>query len=842
MTPDAAPGGGEVTAACPATMPPLPDRVSIILEYLERLPYPPYPVQEEALLAWAEAEHGLLLAAPTGTGKTLVAEAVMYEALRTGTSAYYSTPLIALTDQKFHELRERVVGWGFSPESVGLITGNRSVNAAAPLKVVVAEVLLNRLLHRGAFDFSNVSAVVMDEFHNFNDPERGIVWELALSTLPANVRVMLLSATVGRPQEFVAWLARTSGRRLELVEGRERRVPLHPQWVGDELLPDFLERIAAGTDDQRRTPLLVFCFDRMQCWDIAEVLKGRDLFAEGQRDRLLDALEGFEFSVGVGNKLRTLLARGIGLHHAGLLPRYRRVVEVLFQQKLLPVCVCTETLSAGINLPARSVVLTTLVKGPRGRKRLIDPGSAQQMFGRAGRPQFDTVGYVYALAHEDDVKLAKWQQRMEQLPEEDKSPGMLKARKELLRKKPTRHPKVTYWNSEQFHKLLTAPPPRLSSRGRLSWRWLGFLLDSDRQIEPIRQVVRSRLMEPPEVQAELKRLTRMLVTLHELGVVRLDPAPPAAWRAGVRPSATGPALHNASTAEGGESPVAAPADPAWSDDDETDVSDLGGRADSEPSVSQLARRLTLGGSVAGDGPAAARGSAGEMTLPDYTPDTADATDKLATLMAFRTMHPLYGLYLLDLLGVAEENECVQVLESVLQMPPTVARLLRVPWPERLPPGPLARDVVDPAILTRGLASMDDLYPPPLPEQSDLPPELRKYPLPLAEKVRMVFESEIDHGGGLFITPVWAVGDLLEHGGSFDAYVRFRDLLKQEGVVFKHLLRMVLLCREFAPLTPAGVLADVWEQRMRELSERLTSLCHAADPQMTDETLEEAADS
>jgi superfamily II RNA helicase len=246
----------------------------------------------------------------------------------------------------------------------------------------------------------------MDEFHNFNEPQRGIVWELALSLLPKHVRVMLLSATVGAADEFVNWMAAASTAASRSSKGTERKVPLHFHWVGDELLPDFLERIAQGTDEQRRTPALVFCFDRIVCWDTAEVLKGRTCSSRASARRCSTGSRAFDFSVGSGNKLRTFLTRGVGIHHAGLLPRYRRVVEKLFQEKLLPVCVCTETLAAGINLPARSVVLTTLVKGPRDKKKLIDPAAPQQMFGRAGRPQFDTEGHVYALAHEDDVKLA----------------------------------------------------------------------------------------------------------------------------------------------------------------------------------------------------------------------------------------------------------------------------------------------------------------------------------------------------------------------------------------------------------------------------------------------------
>src|SRR5438445_3746946 len=221
--------------------------------YLAQLPYTPYPVQENALLAWFTAEQGVLVCAPTGMGKTLIAEAALFEALHTGTVAYYTTPLIALTEQKFHEMQECAARWGFAASDVGLVTGNRRVNPNARVLVVVAEILLNRLLNPAAFDFSAVTAVVMDEFHIFADLDRGIVWELSLGLLPKHARLLLLSATVGNGAEFLHWLERCHGRKLELVESKERKIPLTYQWVPDELLNDQLVEMARGDAATRKT-------------------------------------------------------------------------------------------------------------------------------------------------------------------------------------------------------------------------------------------------------------------------------------------------------------------------------------------------------------------------------------------------------------------------------------------------------------------------------------------------------------------------------------------------------------------------------------------------------------
>lgn len=503
----------------------MPSRDDLASQYLDLLPFEPYPVQEEALLAWFATDDGVLVCAPTGMGKTLIAEAALFEALHSGKTAYYTTPLIALTDQKFQEVQAAAVRWGFQPEHVGLVTGNRKINPDARVLVVVAEILLNRLLNAEAFDFANVSSVVMDEFHSFNDSERGIVWELSLSLLPKHVRLLLLSATVGNTNSFLIWLNKSHGRKLDLAQGTERKVPLAYHWIEDELLADHMTHMASGDEDTRRTPALLFCFNREECWTVADQLRGKNLLAEGQQKQLATEIKQHDWSQGIGPKLKTILLRGIGVHHAGVLPKFKRVVEHLFQQKLLSVCVCTETLAAGMNLPARSVVITALLKGPPGRKRPIDPSSAHQMFGRAGRPQFDTEGHVYALAHEDDVKIARYKEKMAYIPEDTKDPLLIKKLKQLKKKMPKRRTTVQYWNENHFTQLIEAPPTHLASQGQIPWRLLAYLLSISPDVSLVRKTISKRLMDAKALDAAQQGLARMLLTMELGGFVTLEPEP-----------------------------------------------------------------------------------------------------------------------------------------------------------------------------------------------------------------------------------------------------------------------------------------------------------------------------
>ena len=889
-------------------------RDEICEKFLETIPYTLYPVQEESLLAWFSSEQGIMVCAPTGTGKTLVAEAAVYEALQTGKRMYYTTPLIALTDQKFRDMQKLVESWGFSPDDVGLVTGNHKVNPNAKILIVVAEILFNRLLHPEQFDFADVHSVVMDEFHNFNDPDRGIVWEFSIGLLPKNVRLMLLSATVGNAAQFGIWLNREHHRNLDVIQSDDRKVPLVFQWVGDMTLLEQIQWMVLGSEEERCTPALIFCFNRDECWSVADELRGKELVSAEVRARLFTELAKFNWTQGAGPKLKALLQRGVGIHHAGILPRYRRIVEYLFQQKLLAVCTCTETLSAGINLPARSVVLPSLVKGPAGKQTLIESGSAHQIFGRAGRPQFDSRGHVFVLAHEDDVKIARWQEKFDKLPADSKDPKVLAEKKALKKKQPKHNPNLQYWTESQFNKLRSAPAGNLESHGLVPWRLLAYMLNASPDVERLRTLVKKRLLFGRKLEFAQKDLDRMLAMLWSARYIHLEPEPPEDWFPKVKrpeerkdpefhessqtPKSAGAAVSAESivSAEKAapETPVEKPAQKSafgagiFDDEEELfqeeiqkseDVQKSEEISESVPMKSpEPLGELTFGKSSTSqkdvkppakqplpstqpvklaqsvkpadkpyvfiDGIAYLKSElkqANPEEAPEYVPAAAYPLPELMTLAQLKSIHPLYGAFLLQYLPHADAAERIQAFESVLELPYSLGPAVRVPYQDELPRGRLACSFLDTRLMELGLAVPEELVAQTAEERKKRREAMLEpiYTITFAEKMQRLFEYEYPLVSDLRLFPCWAAGELLKFNGNFNGYITSKGLQKQEGMVFRHVLRLILLLGEFLELPlPSGCTnSEEWRNNLQDMIRVLTETCERADPSGTRQWLE-----
>jgi hypothetical protein len=520
-------------------------------------------------------------------------------------------------------------------------------------------------------------------------------------------------------------------------------------------------------------------------------------------------------SEGAGPKLKQILMRGVGVHHAGILPRYRRIVEELFQRKLLAFCVCTETLAAGINLPARSVILPCLLKGPRDKKKLIETAAAQQIFGRAGRPQFDDRGYVFALAHEDDVKIHRWREKYDSIPEDTKDPGLLKAKKKLKKKMPKRRSGETYWTEQQFQQLQQAEAGDLVSRGQLPWRLLAYFFSKDPAVEPLRDMVGRRLLSSKGIEEAQRDLNRMLITLWSAGYIELDPKPIAAAPKSARKES----------------------DPDEPSKTEGLFGDL---------LDQMRTSKTVQSDAAvedNQDPALIESRGYEVD--NYRPETANPTERLDRLVHLRSINPLFGVYLADQLAIADPQERIAALESVLEVPGTVARLTRMPSLEDMPPGTLATSRLDPQLLQLGLATAEELGAKSDEEEEEIVDrgfgrvmfqEPRVWPLTIGEKILRLFRHEFPRVHGVNVRPVWIVGELMEFGGDFNKYVTARKLQKEEGILFRHCLRMILLLDEMANIPPIESTVETWEDPMDELADRLTETCRSIDPQSTDEML------
>jgi superfamily II RNA helicase len=465
-----------------------------------------YPHQEEAAIELF-SDNNVVLATPTGSGKSMVAIAAHFAALAEGRRTFYTAPIKALVSEKFFALCNV-----FGAENVGMLTGDASVNAGAPIVCCTAEVLANIALREG--EGADVGQVVMDEFHYYADGQRGWAWQVPLLSLP-QAQFLLMSATLGDVREIATDLTRRTGRETVLIDDAERPVPLTYSWSLDPL-HELLEELVSV--DQ--APIYVVHFTQASALERAQSLLSAKLCTREERDAIAEAIGAFRFTAGFGRTLSKLIRGGIGVHHAGMLPRYRRLVEQLAQTGLLKVICGTDTLGVGINVPIRTVVFTGLAKFDGARHRLLKAREFHQIAGRAGRAGFDTSGYVVVQAPEHVIE------RTRALAKAGDDPK--KRRKVQTRKAPEGE---VSWTEETFERLRDAVPEALVSRMRVDHSMI--LNVVNQPADPV-ETMRALMEDNHEDERGRRRLSEQAQALGtellDAGVVEWLPAPDADGR------------------------------------------------------------------------------------------------------------------------------------------------------------------------------------------------------------------------------------------------------------------------------------------------------------------------
>ncbi|MDE0572725.1 DUF3516 domain-containing protein [Demequina sp. B12] len=488
---------------------------------------PLYPHQDEALIEIVSGSH-VVLATPTGSGKSLVAAGAHFAALAahqagTGGRTFYTAPLKALVSEKFFALIEL-----FGSANVGLMTGDSAVNPDAPIICCTAEILANLALRDGAA--TDASLVVMDEFHFYSDPQRGWAWQVPLLELP-HTQFVLMSATLGDTSWLVEDLESRSDRSVAEVTTLERPVPLSFDYSLDPL-PEVVERIVQSD----KSPAYVVHFTQKDAVERAQSLLSMNLASKSERAVIADALDGTRFGTGFGKTLSKFLRAGIGVHHAGMLPKYRRIVERLTQQGLLKVVCGTDTLGVGINVPIRTVLLTSLVKYDGERMRHLSTREFHQIAGRAGRAGFDTEGSVIVMAPEHVIENRKALAKAGDDP---------KKRKNIVRKSAPAG--SVNWTDATFERLRDAPPEPLTSSFAVTHAMVLNLLSRgtenaalDRPAQDPVQAMRDLLEAVHETPAQRSKHARQALRIYRslriAGVVERVRIPDPSHPRGERPS------------------------------------------------------------------------------------------------------------------------------------------------------------------------------------------------------------------------------------------------------------------------------------------------------------------
>ena len=466
-----------------------------------------YPHQDEAVIELLGGSN-VVLSTPTGSGKSLVAVAAHAAALARNEVTYYTAPIKALVSEKFFELCEV-----FGVEDVGMLTGDASVNADAPVICCTAEILANIALREG--HQADVGLVVMDEFHFYAEPDRGWAWQVPLLEL-TRAQFVLMSATLGDLTELAADLTRRTGRETALVTEAERPVPLTFTWALTPLA-DTLEELVTT----HQAPAYVVHFTQANAVEHATSLLQASYLPKPPPE-LAERLSGVRFSAGFGKSLSRLLKKGIGVHHAGMLPRYRRLVEQLAQAGLLTVICGTDTLGVGINVPIRTVLFTGLAKYDGRRQRILRTREFLQIAGRAGRAGFDTAGYVVVQAPEHVIE-------NERAKAKAAAKNAAMSASQLARKKSKAHLKkppegTVVWTEQTFDKLVAGVPEPLVSRMRVDNAMLVNVLSREEDAFPVlRRLLTDNHADPRERRRLARRALRLSRSLLRSGILtRLD--------------------------------------------------------------------------------------------------------------------------------------------------------------------------------------------------------------------------------------------------------------------------------------------------------------------------------
>ncbi len=472
------------------------------LEWCAEAGFELYPAQEEALLEIMAGRH-VILNTPTGSGKSLVALGLHFRALARGERSFYTSPIKALASEKFFALCEL-----FGPERVGMLTGDASINPEAPIVCATAEVLSNMALRRG--ELLDAPWVVMDEFHYYGDPDRGVAWQVPLITLP-RTRFLLMSATLGDTSRIERHLAEQTVWEVTVVRSEERPVPLDWEYRETPIHETIHDLATAG-----KAPVYVVNFTQRECAELAQKLTSMQLTTREERKAIQEAVAGFRLDTPYGREMRRFLSFGIGVHHAGLLPKYRLLVEQLSQRGLLEVISGTDTLGVGVNIPIRTVLFTRLAKYDGRKVRILRVRDFKQIAGRAGRRGFDEQGSVVAQAPEHVIE--------QRTAEKKKARGK---KKKGGRKQPAKG--EVSWSRETFENLIARPPETLKSRFRVTQGMIVMLLQRDAEInDPARrnfQTLRELIAASHEDEASkarhLAQAAQMVRSLHRAGILEM---------------------------------------------------------------------------------------------------------------------------------------------------------------------------------------------------------------------------------------------------------------------------------------------------------------------------------